>query len=91
MHLTEGYVGSHLAHYMVSSRQLTYVLMKSLTRISYDVVYTKMDIFDLSLSDGDIRLPAHLGLPIFTSFIIIYVLYFLYAVVGFHSLTINEY
>ena len=76
---------------MVSSRQLIEVFMKSLTTISYDVVYTKMGIFDLSLSDGDIRFPAHLGLPIFTSFIIIYVLYFLYAVVGFHALTIYEY
>ena len=76
---------------MVSSCQLIEDFMKSLTTISYDVVYTKMDIFDLSLSDGDIRLPAHLGLPIFASFIIIYVLYFLYAVVGFHSFSINEY
>ena len=78
--------------HVACSHQLADVFTNSLPGISYDVMYTKLGMFDLYGPTWGYRtlgLSTHLGYFTFIFYIRTYALPFLYAILGFLALAIN--
>ena len=80
------------APYVTLFHQLVDVFTKSLVGISYDILYTKLGVFNLyvplreRVSNSDIKLLVHLGSLIFTSHIRTCALSFSCAILGLIAL-----
>ena len=82
--------------HVISSHQLADGFTKSLVRISYDAICSKLGMFDIyslasgGVSSSDIGLQAHLGHLIFILNIRTYLFSFVYASIGFLVLNIKN-